>query len=171
MKYITVVNEQEYIIEIDSDSQVRVNGQLYEIDFQQLTGDGVLSLLLEHRSLEGVIEERDDLWQVLMKGELYSVKVQDERAYRLAKMRGVDAAGSGDATIRSPMPGLIVDVPVAEGDVVAKGDQIVILESMKMENELKATADGVVSRILVGKGDSVEKGQDLVVILSPEEET
>lgn len=163
MKYITVVNDEEFIIEIDQESQIRVNGEEYEIDFQQLTDDGVLSLLIENRSLEAVVEVRDNLWQVLMKGDLYTVQVQDERAYRLAQARGVDAGG-GDATIRSPMPGLIVDVPVAEGATVAKGDKVVILESMKMENELRATMDGVVSRILVAQGDSVEKGQDLVII-------
>lgn len=163
MKYITVVNDEEFIIEIDQESRIRVNDEEYEIDFQQLTEDGVLSLLLDNRSLEAVVEAHDNLWQVLMKGDLYSVQVQDERAYRLAQARGV-ATGGGDATIRSPMPGLIVDIPLAEGDEVFKGDKIVILESMKMENELRATVDGIVSRILVSKGDSVEKGQDLVVI-------
>ena len=170
MKYITNVQGKEFVIEIDEESRIRVNDEAYDIDFQQLTDDGVISLLIENRSLEAVVEERDELWQVLMKGQLYSVKVQDERAYRLAMARGAGGAGSGDETIKSPMPGLIVDVPVAEGDVVTKGDKVVILESMKMENELKASGDGVIGRILVGKGDSVEKGQDLVVILPPDEE-
>ena len=157
MKYITVVNDTEYVIEIDEESRIRVNDEEYNIDFQQLTDDGVISLLIENRSLESVVEERDDIWHVLMKGELYTVQVQDERAYRLAQARGEGGFGSGDATIRSPMPGLIVDVIVNEGDVVTKGDKVVILESMKMENELKATGDGVIGRVLVGKGDSVEK--------------
>ncbi len=164
MKYITVVNDQEFVIEIDQESRIRVNDVEYVIDFQPSAEDGVLSLLIENRSLEAVVEERDNIWQVLMKGELYSVHVQDERAYRLAQARSSDVGSSGDATIRSPMPGLIVAVPVAEGDVVTKGDKVVILESMKMENELRAAGDGVVSRILVAKGDSVEKGQDLVII-------
>lgn len=164
MKYITVVNDQEFIIEIDQESRIRVNDVEYEIDFQTLAEDGALSLLIANRSLEAVVEQRDHIWQILMRGELYSVQVQDERAYRLAQARSSDVGGSGDATIRSPMPGLIVAVSVAEGDVVTKGDKIVILESMKMENELRAAGDGVVSRILVSKGDSVEKGQDLVII-------
>lgn len=170
MKYITNVNDKEFVIEIDAESRILVNDEEYAIDFQQLTDDGVISLLIENHSLEAVVEERDDLWQVLMKGELYSVKVQDERAYRLAMARGTGGPGSGDETIQSPMPGLIVDVPVSEGDVVTKGDKVVILESMKMENELKASGDGVIGRILVGKGDSVEKGQDLVVILPLDED-
>ena len=168
MKYITVVNDQEYIIEIDQESRIRVNDEVYGIDFLPLSEDGVLSLFIENKSLEAVVEKRDAIWQVLMKGELYSVNVQDERAYRLMQARGT-TEGGGDATIRSPMPGLIVDIPVVQGQSVAKGDKIVILESMKMENELRASGDGVVSRILVGKGDSVEKDQELVVIEPLEE--
>ena len=166
MKYITTVNDEEFVIEIDHDDEIVVNGERYEIDFQQLTEDGnELSLILNKRSLEAVAEERDGVWQILTLGELYSVNVQDEYAYRLAQARGEDAHETGDAAVKSPMPGLIVNVVVEEGDTVAKGDKVVILESMKMENELRAPRDGVVGRISVSAGDSVEKGQVLAVIV------
>jgi len=169
MKYITTIDEQEYIIEIDHDHEIVVNGVPYEVDFEQLPEGGVLSLLLNNRSLEAMVEAQDDVWNVLIKGELYTVKVQDERAYRLAKARGVAAAVTGDAIIKSPMPGIIIAVPVVEGQVVEKGDQIVILESMKMENELRAPRDGVVGRVHVQAGASVEKDQVLAVITDPAE--
>ena len=73
-------------------------------------------------------------------------------------------ADSGEIVIRSPMPGLVLDVLVEEGDEVESGEKIVILESMKMENELRASRPGVVLRVLTEKGASVEKDQDLVVI-------
>ncbi|HFQ94168.1 MAG TPA: biotin/lipoyl-binding protein [Anaerolineae bacterium] len=166
MKYITTVNDEEFIIEIDHEDEITVNGVRYDIDFQQLTEDGnELSLILNKRSLEAVAEERNGVWQVLTLWELYSVKVQDEYSYRLAQARGEDAHETGDAAIKSPMPGLIVSVVVEEGDAVAKGDKVVILESMKMENELRAPRDGVVGRISVAAGDSVEKGQVLAVIV------
>lgn len=169
MKYITTIGEEEYIIEIDHDHEILVDGVLYEVDFEQLPEGGVLSLLLNHRSLEAVVEAQDDVWNVLIKGELYTVKVQDERAYRLAKARGVAAAVTGEAIIKSPMPGIIIAVPVVEGQMVEKGDQVVILESMKMENELRAPRDGVVGRVHVQAGASVEKGQVLAVITDPAE--
>jgi hypothetical protein len=85
VKYITKVSDQEYTIEIDHENQIRVNGQLYNVDFHQLTEGGILSLLLNNRSLEAIVEERDQAWEVLIQGELYSVQVQDERAYRLPR--------------------------------------------------------------------------------------
>jgi len=168
MKYITNIGEEEFIIEIDRDNEILVNGQRYEIDFQTSPEGNVFSMLLNHRSLEGMVEQRDDRWDVLIRGELYEVQVLDERSYRLAKARGSVTAVTGDATIKSPMPGIIIAVPVAEGDLVKKGDQVVILESMKMENELRAPRDGLVSRVHVSPGASVEKEQTLVTISDPE---
>lgn len=170
MKYITSVNGQEYIIEIDQDDEITVNGERHGIDFQQLSEGGTLSLLIDHRSLEAIVEERDDAWEVLLHGELYTVQVQDERAYRLAQARGQLADASGAVVIRSPMPGLILNVLVEEGARVEKGETVVILESMKMENELKASRDGVVTRVHVSNGDSVEKNQELVAIDDEETE-
>jgi biotin carboxyl carrier protein len=169
MKYITTIEDQEYIIEIDHNHEIVVNGAPYEVDFEQLPEGGVLSLLLNHRSLEAVVEAQDDVWNVLIKGELYTVRVQDERAYRLAKARGVAAAVTGDAVIKSPMPGIIIAVAVVEGQNVKKGDQVIILESMKMENELRAPRDGLVGRVHVQAGASVEKDQALAVITDPAE--
>jgi biotin carboxyl carrier protein len=164
MKYITTVNDQEYTIEIDQEGQITVNDQQYRIDFQQLSEGGMLSLLLNQHSLEAIVEERDQSWEVLIRGELYSVKVQDERAYRLAKARGVSTAVTGKANIASPMPGLIIEVPVEVGQIVKKGDQVIILESMKMENELRAPRDGIIKKVWVTKGASVEKNEVLVTI-------
>jgi biotin carboxyl carrier protein len=164
MKYITTVKDREYVIEIDHDDEITVNGEKFTIDFQQLSEGGLLSLLLNHRSLEGVVEERDEGWEVLLKGELYPVQVQDERAYRLSKARGTAVTVTGEVTIKSPMPGLIIAVVAGEGTAVKKGDKIIILESMKMENELRSPRDGVVSRVHTKAGASVEKGQMLVTI-------
>jgi biotin carboxyl carrier protein len=164
MKYITTVNDQEYIIEIDQEDQITVNDQEYRVDFQQLSEGSILSLLLNHHSLEAIVEERGQSWEVLIHGELYSVKVQDERAYRLAKARGMTTEVTGEANVISPMPGLIIEVPVEAGQYIKKGDQVIILESMKMENELRAPRDGTVKKVWVTKGASVEKNEVLVTI-------
>jgi len=168
MKYITTVGDQEFIIEIDHEDRILVNGKRYEIDFQPSPEGNIFSLLLNNHSLEGVAEEREETWEVLMKGELYEVSVQDERAYRLAKARESVATVTGEVTVVSPMPGIVIAVPVAVGEQVMKGDKVVILESMKMENELRAPREGIVSRVSVQPGASVEKGQTLVVISDPD---
>ena len=171
MKYFTTINDQEYTIEIGHDNKITVNGESYTVDFQQLPEGGMVSLLLKNRSFEAVVDDRDDdNWDVLIMGELYSVMVQDERAYRLAQARGAGTAVAGEAAIKAPMPGVIVAVPVAPDQTVSKGDKIVILESMKMENELRAPRDGVVLRINCQPGDSVEKDAVLAVIGEPEAE-
>lgn len=79
-------------------------------------------------------------------------------------MRSTGLTVDGEAIVSSPMPGIIVGVPVAVGDVVRHGDKVVILESMKMENELRAPCDGVVTHVHVAAGASVEKDQPLVGI-------
>jgi biotin carboxyl carrier protein len=167
MKYITIVNDQRYIIEIGHEGQIEVDGQEYEIDFEQLSEGGILSLLLNNRSFEAIVEEREQDWEVLIHGELYTVFVQDEQAYRLAKDRGVTPDETGEAAIRSPMPGLIIAIPVEVGQAVKKGDKVVILESMKMENELRSPKDGLVANIYVEPGASVEKNQILIAIGDP----
>jgi len=163
MKYYATVDDKEYIIDVESD-KLLVNGVEYHYDFQELPEAGLVSLLINNRSLEAVVEERDGISDVLISGELYSVHVQDERAYRLAKARGTVQSVTGEATVKSPMPGIIIAVTVSEGDMITKGDKLIILESMKMENELKSPRDGVVLAVAVEPGASVEKGQVLVIV-------
>lgn len=77
--------------------------------------------------------------------------------------RPVATSGSSSA-VKSPLPGVIVDIKVKEGDTVKKGQTILILEAMKMENNINADKDGVITAIKVSKGDSVMEGTDLILI-------
>lgn len=81
-----------------------------------------------------------------------------------AKPVAAPAAGGAGATVTSPLPGIILDIAVKEGDVVKKGQKVVVLEAMKMENIIESTADGTVTSIKVNKGDSVLEGAPLVII-------
>ena len=152
MKYITTVEDKEYTIEIGRGDEIIVNGDSYQINLEEASESGLLSLLVNNRSVVAVVEEQEDGWQVLINGELYGVSVQDERAYRLAKARGTLADLSGEVVVKSPMPGIVLQITKAAGDVVKKGQTVVILESMKMENELKAPRDGVISKVHVEAG-------------------
>ncbi len=164
MKYVAQVNDKEYTIEIGQEGELLVNGEPYDVDFRQMPDSGVVSLLINQRSLEAVVEQSNGYWDVLINGELYEVALEDERTIRLAQARGTATAVAGDATVDSPMPGIIIKVLVAEGDHVEKGDKVVILESMKMENELRAPRSGRVTSVSVEAGASVEKNQALVTI-------
>lgn len=164
MKYIATVAGLEYAIEIDQDGKIRIDDEPYEVDYRRLPSGGVTSLLMNHRSLAAVVEERSDHWEVLIEGELYTVQVQDERAYRLSRLRSTGLSMDGEAAVTSPMPGIIVAVPVSEGQAVRQGDKVIILESMKMENELRAPCDGIVTHVHVSAGASVDKDQVLILI-------
>ena len=104
-------------------------------------------------------------FRVLLRGELYHVQVEDERAIRLARGLAGFIPDSGEIPIKAPMPGLIVNVPVTAGQAVKQGETLIILESMKMDNELCAPRDGIVARLHVEAGDSVEGKQTLVTLV------
>ncbi|MEM7335979.1 MAG: biotin/lipoyl-containing protein [Chloroflexota bacterium] len=168
MRYFATIEGEEYIIDIGKET-ISVGDETYHVDFMDLAERGMFSLLINNRSIEAVVEEEDEATSVLIKGELYSVKVQDERTRRLAEARGETADSGGELVIKSPMPGIVIATPAEVGQVVEKGDQIIILESMKMENELRAPRGGIVTRVAVTPGTSVEKDQVLAIIGDEEE--
>jgi len=164
MKYITTVEDKQYTVEIIDDKHISVNGKVYNIDFENVSGQPVYSLIVDGRSHEAYVRESDDEWQVLLRGRLYPARVEDEREKRLRAAAGGGVAETGEFNLKAPMPGLVVAVPVSEGQDVKKGDVLLILESMKMQNELKAPRDGKVSRIKVKVGESVEQKQALLSV-------
>lgn len=164
MKYFATIDDQTFEIEINQLGELCIDGKVAAVDFQSIGGSSIYSLLLGNASYEALVEPRDDCYEVLVHGTLYRVNVQDERMRRLAEAARGFAPPSGEIAIKAPMPGLIIDVPVQEGQTVEEGSVLVILESMKMENELKASRAGVVSQVRVQRGQSVEQNETLVAI-------
>lgn len=168
MKYVTVIEDQSYEIEIDQDGAILVDGELRDVDFLNL-GGSLYSIITENKSLEAVIDDDEGKIAVMMGGQLFETQVLDERAMLLVQRRGGLKITSGEVT--APMPGLIVMVTVALDQIIEQGDTVVILESMKMQNELKSPVAGVVRAIQVETGQAVDKGDMLVEIGPPTEET
>jgi biotin carboxyl carrier protein len=162
MKYITTIDDRQFTVEVIDEKHVSVDGKIYEIDFESVAGQPVYSLIVDGRSHESYIYPGDDNWQVLMRGRLYPVQVEDEREKRLRAAAGGGVAETGEFHLRAPMPGLVVAVPVTEGQAVKRGQVILILESMKMQNELKSPRDGTIGRIRVRAGETVEQKQTLL---------
>jgi len=165
MKYVTSIHEREYIIEIVDERHIILDGTPYDVDFDSVSGQPVYSLLLDGQSYESYVYPSDEGWQVLLHGTLYPTLVEDEREKRLRAAAGGNIAEQGEFRLRAPMPGLIVAVLVNEDQPVEKGDVLVILESMKMQNELKAPRAGMVTRMRVKGGDSVEQKQTLLSVV------
>lgn len=164
MKYVTLIGSERYEIEIDNDGSILVNGETRDVDFLNL-GGSLYSIITENKSLEAVIDDDDDKIAVMMNGRLFEAQALDERAMLLIQRRGGLGGGSGE--VHAPMPGLIVAVTVAAGQTVAQGDRLVILESMKMQNELKAPIDGMVAAIHAEAGQAVDKNDLLIEIALP----
>ncbi|GAB4503005.1 MAG: acetyl-CoA carboxylase biotin carboxyl carrier protein subunit [Anaerolineales bacterium] len=164
MNYITTIDGKEFNVEIVDEKCVRVNGQELAVDFQSVSGQPVFSLLIGGKSYEAYIypDERD--WQVLLRGRLYQASVEDEREKRLKSAAGGAGGEGGEYHLKSPMPGLIVAIPVSEGQLVEKGQTLLILESMKMQNELKAPRAGTIQRIRVKPGETVEQKATLLTV-------
>jgi biotin carboxyl carrier protein len=165
MKYITTVDDKDYLVEIIDEKHISVNGKTYQVDFESVSGQPVYSLIVDGKSHESYVQQGEDNWQVLLRGRLYPVIVEDEREKRLRAAAGAGVAESGEFHLKAPMPGLIVTIPVAEGQEVKKGQVLLILESMKMQNELKSPRAGTIGRIRVKSGESVEQKQTLLSIM------
>ncbi len=105
-----------------------------------------------------------DRWQVQSGGRTWITEVVDERTRRIRELAGAAGAGVSGGTVSAPMPGLVLRIEVEEGQPVKRGADLLVLEAMKMENEIRASGDGIVTRILVQPGAVVEKGAPLVEI-------
>jgi biotin carboxyl carrier protein len=165
MKYITTVEDKEFLVEIIDDKHISVDGKVYEVDFESVSGQPVYSLIVDGRSHESYVAPGDHDWQVLLRGRLYPVTVEDEREKRLRSAAGGGVAETGEFHLRAPMPGLVVTILVEEGQSIKKGQVLLILESMKMQNELKSPRDGVIGRVRVKAGETVEQKQTLLSVM------
>ncbi len=164
MRYVTTIESQEFTVEVLDERHVSINGKIMEVDFEPVSGQPVYSMLIDGRSYEAYVTQNEDEWQVLLLGRQYPAKVEDERERRLKSQAGGSGGASGEFQLKAPMPGLVVAVPVSDGQLVEKGQVLVILESMKMQNELKALRAGKVGRIKVKPGESVEQKQLLLSV-------
>lgn len=165
MKYITTIGDQQFLVEIIDERHVVVNDTTYEVDFDSISDQPVYSLLVDGQSYEAYVYPTEENWQILLHGRLFPATVEDEREKRLQAAGGSRVAERGEFHLRAPMPGLVISVPVKEGQAVQRGDVLLILESMKMQNELKTPRDGTISRVRVKSGDSVEQRQILLSVV------
>lgn len=138
--------------------------EIEELDAKQINNSNY-HILKDDRSFNASILKPDFLqrrYEVKINSNIYSVKIQNELDQLIEEM-GLSLGSAQQVNdIKAPMPGLILEVNVKEGDEVNEGDYLLVLEAMKMENTLTAPRDGVVKSVSVSKGDTVEKNQLLI---------
>ncbi len=152
--------------------KVTVNGFDFEITREKAEAidlvtesPGNFHLIQEHRSVKAKLVEADRTGKnqtIEIDGENYAVAIRDELDQVLDQMGFDTAGGKHIKEIKAPMPGLVLEIAVAEGQSVLEGDKILILVAMKMENSIMIHADATIKRIAVTVGQAVDKGQLLV---------
>ena len=145
-------------------TQGTMNGKAFELDLIQ-GNNGSWNLLMDKRSWTVDVLSHDKATKtvtLLVNGQKCEVELKDKFDALLAKLGMDNLAASAVQELKAPMPGLVLDIHVQPGDVVKKGDVLLILEAMKMENVLKSPSDAVIGSIAVEKGLAVEKNQVLV---------
>lgn len=162
MRYIVTLDGKEREIEVTPDG-VRLDGVETPAHLRHVDGTDRYSLILGGRSFDLFARSpRRGEWDLVVDGNSYRPEAIDERAHHIRSMVVAMGGPVGPKPIKAPMPGLIVRVEVSEGDVVKPGQGLVIVEAMKMENELKATVEARVAKVLVAPGDTVERDQVLI---------
>jgi biotin carboxyl carrier protein len=134
------------------------------IDLVQKSAD-TFHLIKDNRSVKGVLTNADRFAKqqtIEVNGQNFDVQIKDELDMRMEEMGFNIKAGKQVKEIKAPMPGLVLEVAVSEGQQVNEGERVLILVAMKMENSIMAHADAVIKRIAVKPGQAVEKGQLLV---------
>jgi biotin carboxyl carrier protein len=166
VKYFVRLAERDFEVEVLG-PEVRVDGTSFPAALLRVPGTPLYQLVSAHRSRSYALVRADDGWRVQRGGELWIAEVVDERTRALRALKGAGSKVDASGLVRAPMPGLVLRVEVEVGQQVAAGGGLVVLEAMKMENEIRAASGGMVRAVLVEVGQAVEKGAPLVEVTTP----
>jgi biotin carboxyl carrier protein len=163
--YKVNIDGREYNVEYDSHHQ-QVNGKSIAPDAVEFR-EGRFHILSGTQSFTAEVMETDfasKTFTLRINNSVITLQVRDKYDDLLREM-GIDiTAGKKVNDLKAPMPGLVLNVMVQDGQQVAKGDAVLVLEAMKMENIIKAPADGLIKKVTVAKGDKVEKNQVMIML-------
>ncbi len=176
MKFVATVDGAQHTIECQRDEKnadlfhMTLDDKVYEVDARRMPSQ-IVHILLEHKSydvdLERIAKKSDTLdgrIHVRVRGRVLRFEILDERRIKMKEAQGFRFDVGGVANIDSPMPGKVIKLLKKVGDEVKEGDGLIVIEAMKMENELRATKAGKVIAIMVKEGDAVEAGARLAQI-------
>jgi biotin carboxyl carrier protein len=161
--YTASANQSKFEI-IPSENGFTINNTPVDWNLVRIS-DGYFHIIFKNQSYRAEVVKADHTtktFSIKINGKIIPVTVKDRFDLLLEKMGMNGAAANKAIVIKAPMPGLIIDLKVKPGDVVKAGDQLLILEAMKMENIIKAPGEGTVKTVKAKKGDSVEKNQVLI---------
>jgi len=165
MKYFVRVNGAEHELELSERLGVlsaTFDGEPVDVRYDEVDTLGQLALFVGERAYGASIEGSFEDCHVTIAGRVYAVELEDERERAAHAAERARAKSGGD--VKSVMPGVVVELLVAEGDVVEAGQPMLILEAMKMQNEIEAPLAGRVTKVHVAQGEAVSSGAKLVTL-------
>lgn len=162
MKYVVEVQGTRHEVEVGPDGVV-IDGQVVEATLTDVPGSPIRQVRIG-TGIHRVIARRGARGQytLVMDGHRHQVEALDARARAIRDLAAASGGASGPAPLVAPMPGMIVRVSVAPGDMVVAGQGLVVMEAMKMENELRAAGPGTVTAVRAVPGTAVQKGAVLI---------
>jgi pyruvate carboxylase subunit B len=165
MKYTATVGARKYELEIgDADRAVSLDDKPITMDLVSLGTDHLYSLIINHACYQLHLEPGPDGYNATLGQRKFLVEVEDERHRLIRGLIKTPEKAAGQLEVKAPMPGLIVRLNVEEGQKVKAGDSLLIIEAMKMENEIRSKKSGVVKKLFKAEKDSVDKDSPLLLI-------
>ncbi len=162
MKYVVTLAGRTVEVVVDG-GQVSVDGERLEAHLARVPDTPLYHLLLGGQAVTVAVEHGGrGRWHLAVDGERLAVDAVDERTHTIRQLSAAKGAPLAEGVVAAPMPGLVVRVLVSPGDRVVAGQGLVVLEAMKMENELQAPGAATVRAVRVTAGEAVEKGAALV---------
>ena len=176
MKFIATIDGDTHTVEVEQEGQdvdkvtMRLDGRVYHVDAKRMPSQ-IVSILLDGRSydvdLEKLAKRGDSLdgrIHVRVRGRVIRFEMLDERRVKMKEAQSFRSDIAGAASVNSPMPGKVLKILAQEGDEITAGQGVVVIEAMKMENELRAPKAGKVKSLHVKEGEAVEAGAHLLTI-------
>jgi biotin carboxyl carrier protein len=163
LKYFITIGERVHEVDLVrrlGELIVTVNGEPMDLKYSEADRHGQVTLQHDDRSFGASIEGSDSEVSITLAGHSYQMQIEDEREH--AAHVAERAASKGGGTLKAVMPGVVVETLVAVGDEVGEGQPLLILEAMKMQNEILASGPGIVARFHVEPGQAVAAGEKLV---------
>ncbi|KPK99608.1 MAG: hypothetical protein AMJ91_07215 [candidate division Zixibacteria bacterium SM23_73_3] len=150
MKYVVKIEGKSYQVDLSEQNgevQINLDGKPVQADSVHIKGKNFASFLFNNRSFDLEFSKNEERVSVFLNGKRYDCVLEDERTQRLKRLGVLKIDTKKEKELKSPMPGLVTTIEVKQGDMVVAGQGVVIVEAMKMENELKAPQDGKVKEV------------------------
>jgi biotin carboxyl carrier protein len=182
VRYVAIVDGQKHAVTLDPAGSVIVDEVAHDIDVESIDGgegttECLVCFLVDGELHEVFAERHGSRYHITIGGRRYEVQVEAEQVLRPGTSQGQRpgpgwgrSTDAGTATVTSPMPGIVLDVMAEKGQAVQVGDQVAILEAMKMENEIRAPCAGIIESVQVVPGQTVNLKDVIVVIGAPPDE-